>query len=294
VDPFVLAVAETYYSGHRAWHVAEYETGTDSYLSDPMIGVPTIWPYSGTGIHTHHNSEDRPETIDERSLSDLTIIGATYLYTLAEADDRSLPFFAQLTSDWTHKMLHEHLTAAIDMAARSSGDERVRQVQAGFDQLEYVSQRCLLGIRSLRRLSQSKLCSKKVTCLEQDFLKDVQAARQKLRDLELRTPKPGVSSLVLRPDEAGAEQTKQLVVLRKRFGTITLDDLPMDQREGFPSGAWAEVPVKALYWCDGHRTVDEVIRLTSLETGVADFDFLGYFQFLAKHGYVELIHQTSH
>jgi len=45
--------------------------------------------------------------------------------------------------------------------------------------------------------------------------------------------------------------------------------------------------VKALYWCDGHRTLAEVIRLTRLEVGPTEFDFVAYFRFLEKNGYVE-------
>ena len=55
-----------------------------------------------------------------------------------------------------------------------------------------------------------------------------------------------------------------------------------------PSGAWAAVPTIALYWCDGKRNLAEVARLTRLELGPTDFDFVGYFRFLAKHGYVEI------
>ena len=42
--------------------------GTDTFLSDPAIGVPTVWPYSSSGVHTHHNSEDTPDDVDPRSL----------------------------------------------------------------------------------------------------------------------------------------------------------------------------------------------------------------------------------
>ena len=82
VDAFILKVASTYYKGKRPFHSKEYATGTDTYLSDPMIGIPTVWPYSGTGVHSHHNSADRPETVDPRSLRDLTILSAAYLYYL--------------------------------------------------------------------------------------------------------------------------------------------------------------------------------------------------------------------
>ncbi len=47
------------------------------------------------------------------------------------------------------------------------------------------------------------------------------------------------------------------------------------------------VPTTALYWCDGHRNLAEVIHLTRMELGPTNFDFVGYFRFLRKRGYVE-------
>ena len=76
---------------------------------------------------------------------------------------------------------------------------------------------------------------------------------------------------------------------RKRFGTLPLDDVAPDQREGQPNGAWADTPVKALYWCDGRRTLAEVIKLTQLEVGSTNFDLVKYFRFLEKKGYVEFV-----
>src|SRR5919108_5556770 len=78
-----------------------------------------------------------------------------------------------------------------------------------------------------------------------------------------------------------------IIVKRKRFGTIPLDDLPEGQREGYPAAGFSGTPVTALYWCDGRRTLADVIRLTRLELGPTDFDFVGYFRFLEKHGYVD-------
>ena len=73
------------------------------------------------------------------------------------------------------------------------------------------------------------------------------------------------------------------------MGTITLDDLPQDQREGYPAASFWSVPVAALYWCDGKRNLAEVIRLTELEMGPQKLDFVGYFKFLKKHGYVDFV-----
>jgi hypothetical protein len=49
------------------------------------------------------------------------------------------------------------------------------------------------------------------------------------------------------------------------------------------------VPTIALYWCDGHRNLAEVIQLTRMELGPSDFDFVGYFRFLRKKGYVDFV-----
>ena len=85
------------------------------------------------------------------------------------------------------------------------------------------------------------------------------------------------------------DKAARIVVKRKRFGTLPLDDMPTDQREGYPSGAWESIPITALYWCDGRRSLAEVIHLTRMELGPTDFDFIGYFRFLRKHGYVDFL-----
>ena len=67
----------------------------------------------------------------------------------------------------------------------------------------------------------------------------------------------------------------------------------MKKREGYPAAGFAGTPVKALYWCDGQRSLAEVIRLTRLELGPTDFDFVGYFRFPEKYGYVEFVKLTT-
>ena len=84
-------------------------------------------------------------------------------------------------------------------------------------------------------------------------------------------------------------EAARIVVRRKRFGTITLDEIHPDEREGYPSGAWDGTVIAALYWCDGHRNLADVIRLTRGELGVEKFDFMGYFKFLRRRGYVDFV-----
>src|SRR5437764_410183 len=85
-DAFILRVAEEYFPRvGRPWHEHAFMTGTDTYLGEPMVNVPTVWGYSGSGVHTHHNSEDTPDRVDPRSLGDITAVNAAFLYYLANA-----------------------------------------------------------------------------------------------------------------------------------------------------------------------------------------------------------------
>lgn len=72
-----------------------------------------------------------------------------------------------------------------------------------------------------------------------------------------------------------------------------MDDLPVDQREGYPASSFWGPTVSALYWCDGKRNLAEVIKLTTLEMGLQtqSFDWVGYFRFLQRNGYVDFVRQ---
>jgi alcohol dehydrogenase (cytochrome c) len=215
-DAFTVKLAETYFPrANRKWAWKEFMPGTDAFLGEPSIGIPTVWPYSGTGVHTHHNSADRPETVDPRSLRDLIVMNGAYLYYFATAGERQAQWLAQLARSWGEQ---RKLPALI------------------IDQM----------VQSTARLAGK--------------------------------PVP--------PTPSGGSG---IVVRRKRFGTIPLDDLSPGERRGYPNGAWVTHPTLALYWADGKRGLDEIIRLTTAEAGETKFDFEGYFRFLAEKGYVELV-----
>ena len=100
VDAFILKVAEDYFPSidlgfhdycigkvGRPWHGHRYMAWSDGYLSDPAIGVADVAISSDSGVETHHNSEDTPNRIDPRSLRDLSVVDATFLYYLANAGE---------------------------------------------------------------------------------------------------------------------------------------------------------------------------------------------------------------
>jgi hypothetical protein len=244
VDPFILKVAEAYLPKvGRPWHAMPFTPGTDSYLGEPLVGIPTTWAYSGTGVVTHHNAEDTPDRVDQRSLRDITIVDAAFLYYLANAGETEARWLADISGDYWR--------------ARAGGgsDEKAA----------YAADRQRQAVLSVVRLAPAD-------------------RRDGLRASLLGSLGPPHAA----PKPKGNGSIDGIVVVRKRFGTLPLDDLPPDQREGFPNGAWDTPAITALYWCDGRRTPGEVKKLTELELGPVQLDLDAYFRFLARHGYVEI------
>lgn len=289
-DAFILKVASAYYGDKRPFHSKEYTTGTDTYLSDPMIGIPTVWPYSGTGVHSHHNSADKPETVDTRSLRDLTILSAAYLYYLAAAGDSEAAWLAELALTRGQQQIATAIGSILDAVPGADTRQLAEFLREGRSRIDYFRDRAQQAVRSAFRLSVSQPAW--INGLEDTLSQSARLQAQRLEtSVQRRAEELGVAKIQPAPERADPqlEEARNVIVKRKRFGTLPLDDIASDQREGQPSGAWADTPVKALYWCDGRRTLTEVIRLTRLEVGSTDFDLVKYFRFLEKKGYVEFV-----
>jgi hypothetical protein len=309
VDAFVLKLAEDYFStvdpgGHnsyvhmvgRPWHWAPFATGTDSYLGDPTIGVPNVWVYAGSGVETHHNSEDTPARVDPRSVRDLAVVDAVFLYYLANAGREEATWLAKLSESRGDDLILRSVDSYLDRIAAATNAQQLGAVlkEAG-QKTDYLVGRGVQAIDSVQRLPPESDRAALETSLaplaeqlrqfgDQQSLLVQSAVRARAEALGVRSPvEPGETA---KPEAAVAAT---IVVKRLRFGTITLDDLAPDQREGFPSGAWDVPVITALYWCDGRRTLAEVIHLTQMELGPTQVDFVGYFRFLRKHGYVEFV-----
>ncbi|HLM98095.1 MAG TPA: M28 family peptidase [Bryobacteraceae bacterium] len=297
VDAFVLHVAELYFpTVSRPWHWHEFMVGTDTYLAELTVGVPTVWPYSGTGVTTHHNSEDTPDKVDVRSLRDLVIVNATYLYTLASAGEADIFWLAELAANRGHEQILSAAAPFIDGALHApSGQELSRLLARGTEKIHYSVNRETQSVLSVLRLvgaSSADSARPTLRPLAEDLKHygDAQVARLRAAANQ-RASQIGLTQAVEPRMEADRQQDEaaHIVVKRKRFGTIPLDEIHPDEREGYPSGAWDETVIAALYWCDGERNLADVIRLTRLDLNAGDkFDFVGYFKFLERHGYVEL------
>jgi hypothetical protein len=267
IDSLVLRIADVWLSKlrpPRPYHWAEFMTGTDTWLAEPMAGVPTVWPYSGTGVHSHHNSEDRPETVDSRSLRDVTAINASFLYFIAGAGEPEARWLAELALDRGYEQV---------LAARAKG---LAHIDYAVDRESHA----VLSVMGLVPMERRPPVRESLQGLLDDLRRF--GADQSARVRNLGAP----LEPALDPQLAEAAR---MVIKRMRLGTIPLDELAPDGREGYPSGAWDSIPIIALYWCDGRRNLAEVIGLTRLELGPVKFDFVGYFRFLQRRGFVEIL-----
>ena len=294
-DAFILRVAEDYFSKiGRAWQWHVFGTGTDSYLGEPTIGVPTVWAYSGNDVNTpHHSSADTTDRVDPRSLRDLSVVTAAYLYYLANADEAEALWLATVSQTRGYQQILDATSPYLDRMADANGLGQLSQVLGeARDKISYTVARQTQAVYSVLRLVPEARRDEAKAALdplakELTQFGDEQSERIGMA-VGLRERVLGihyfVESVDMTPDPAST-----IVVKRKRFGTIPMDDLPPDKWEGWPSGAWDLIPITALYWCDGHRTLAEIIHLTRMEQGPTDFDFVGYFRFLRDHGYVEFV-----
>lgn len=297
-DAFIGKVADQYLSKiGRSWRWHAFGTGTDSYLGDPTINVPTIWAYSGNDVHTpHHSSADTPDRVDVRSLRDLAIVAAAYLYYLANAEEPQALWLATLSQTRGYQQILDAASPYMDQIAEASdasqltkswgeADERIayslgRQTQAVYSVLSLIDK----PRQERARAALDPLARQLVEFGKTQADRISSAAEGRAMQFgDSVAIKPAL------PPDPEAAVASTIVVKRKRFGTIPLDDLPRSQWQGYPSGAWSLVPITALYWCDGHRNLAEVIHLTRLEQGPTQLDFVGYFRFLRDHGYVEFV-----
>jgi hypothetical protein len=289
VDAFMLHLAGAYFPlVRRPWHARPFMTGTDTYLSEPMVGIPTTWGYSGTGVETHHNSEDTPDRVDTRSLRDVATVTAAFVYYLAAAGETDVEWLGQLAATRGYGQILESVTPALEAIATAPDAAHLRQaLRDGADRANYATERQQQAVRSAARLA-PRLAPVLETLA--GSLREFQSAQvRRLRAAaNRRGAQLGLAPPVTPADASFDPVAATMVVRRKRFGTIPMDDLPTAQWEGFPSGAWDTRVITALYWCDGKRTLDEVARLTRQELGPDRFDYVAYFRFLARHGYVDI------
>jgi len=156
-DAFITKVADQYFSQiGRAWHWHAFATGTDSYLGEPTIDVPTIWAYSGNNVNTpHHSSADTPDRVDARSLRDLSIVTAAYLYYLANAEEPEALWLGMVSQTRGYQQILDAASPFLDQIAEAGdGSQLARVLGKAGDRIAYSVGRQTQAVYSVLRLLQ--------------------------------------------------------------------------------------------------------------------------------------------
>jgi hypothetical protein len=285
VDALTLRLAEEYYpSVGRPWRWMEHRSTTDNFLGDPSIGIPTVMPYGGYGVLAHHNSGDTPETVDPKSLRDMMVMNAAYAYFIAAAGPAEKRWMAELALTRAYSQLSNAGEKLLDQtAAAKNGEALGRLLHSSRERMDYLLERETQSVRSAADLKEG--LAELASFSQQQKARLERAVHEQAQALGVAQVQP--------VKRAPNPEARKIVVRRKRMGNITLDDLPREKRENFPAASFWGVPMSALYWCDGKRDLEEVIRLTELEMGPQQFNFVGYFKFLEKNGYVEFVQPSA-
>jgi hypothetical protein len=298
-DALIVRVTENFYAGmpRRSPGWVPYRPTTDTYYSDPTIGVPTVAARGGTGVSVHHTSADTVDMVDPRSLRDLSSMIAVYLYFLAAAGDDEIPWLAEIAVTRGYENMIRAAAPHLDRII-STGDAATvgRELYWAVAKIEHSADRDREAVLSALRLGSAGRRDEIRRSLDplleslQRFSDDQSQRLRRAADrrvTQLGAPTP--VEVIALPSDPKRVEASQMIVKRKRIGAVTLDDLPLEDRKGFPGFAGNPSPVPIFFWCDGQRTLEEVIRLIELEQGPLDFDFVGYVKFLADKGYIELI-----
>jgi hypothetical protein len=289
VDAFALRLAEEYYPMvDRPYTWSEYNRGaynggTDDDLGEPMINIPTASPHGGHGIPAHHTSFDTPAQVDPKSVRDLAVMNAAYAYFIAAAGPDQMDWMAKLAVERGYDQINTATGNSLDLvAAAQDADSLGRLLYWETARVDYDLTRETKAVKQAANLPQELDALASFATAQKARIES--AVQERATKLHLGTIQPMAPKI--------DPEAEKIVVRRRRMGTITLDDIPPGQREGFPaSGFWAPTTA-ALFWCDGKRNLAEVIQLTELELDPQDhFDWVGYFKFLQRHGYVDFVQQ---
>jgi hypothetical protein len=264
-----------------------------------MIGIPTTRVKMHNGSHLHHNSMDTIATVDPRTLRELSILNAAFLYFLADAGFEDVPMLAKLTFDWGMKNILDETERATDSIMNADNGESLGEaLDEGLERIEYYTGLRKESLRSIKRIVEANksdefdiIIARYIDSMD-DFGKKMRKHIELLAD---DSAKRNSIRIVLPQKELGPWEKEAVTLIPKRFHPVTLffAEIPPEEWVEVKSSPhwwsptnWAET---SYWWCDGKRDLNTIKRLIELEAGqpVRNFDLIRYYKFLEKYNYVE-------
>jgi len=286
------------YAPNRLWRIRPYSSGIDNFFCEPLIGVPTNAISMNNGGHLHHNSMDTIEKTDPRTLAELTVLNAAYLYYMADAGYPELKVITRLAFDRGVAVILDKAKEMQNRIARADdGVSLGRILFDGTRAIEYytgLQKQALAGIERIVADDEKKDTRKYLS----KYLKDIDAfgemQAKRFADEVKETAKERSIKIVKYRKPDGEWEREAATIVPKRFhvGTMSYDGIPAGELIGSPrwwsAGNWAAA---SYWWCDGKRNLNDIKELVELEAGtpMRNFDLIEFFKFLEKYGMVAFV-----
>jgi len=302
-DAVLEEIARKYYSAYERQRVFRTSTykNADNLFCDPMIGVPSNWIKMNNGNDLHHNSKDTIDKLDIRSLRDISILNALFMYYVADAGIEDIDFLAGLVRDRGLKIIVDTYSEMCDRLD-NAGDGLTlgRVLHDGTKAITYYSGLQAKALYSIERIvsESNKKQAHKILVNYAEKIEDLgKLMAQQFRDAVEEKAKAESVKIVKYDKKDGAWETEAATIKPKRnyIGVYSLQSIPVDEWvevRGDPhwwgATTWAS---SSLWWCDGNRNLNEIKELCELEAGVPirNFDLINYYKFLEKFDMVEFV-----
>jgi aminopeptidase YwaD len=263
-----------------------FSGGSDHYiLSDPKVGVPTPmiiqWPDK-----YYHTSQDTIDKVSPEMLATVGVLTATYGYWLANAGQHEAEWLAhEMTARFKRQVMQQVQDA---LAAGPNGGKESSSGSTLKREISFLAGRhseALATVRRLANVDAGPFQAESAAFVEQELKRAVAFLGYKA----LAPTAP--------PSGEWEEKAASLIPMRKYRGPLSLGDLLVkaEDREAlyrlnqeYPKFGYT-LPVLALYWVDGERSLSEVADLLEMETGMRMTEpLVKHFEFLSRIGGIEL------
>ena len=276
VDILLEEIAKSYLTPKRhlpVWKLFSF-AGGDSLPSDPFFNIPM--PYLYQPCHTiWHTSIDTSEKLLPESLKWSAVVGATYLYFLANSGYKEASWLAEKVCEKYQKKL------VSVKAPDKSGNYKFSCSRSIHRAKHYQRDRGMQALNSTRKLLTDKE-KKKIKPTLSILTKDINSQTTVLR----KEPK------IKKSKKLTSLEKKASKMIPKRLipGILTLQTLPEEMKDSCKWGPGYQVLVKPILWTDGKRNILEIAELLHLETNreIDLKDLVDCYEFLEKYGYVKI------
>jgi hypothetical protein len=289
------------YSPSKLWTTRPFMSGLDNFFGEPSIGVPLNAVTMNNGGHLHHNSTDTIDKVDPRTLRDLSILNAVYLYYMANASFEDVSFLAGLAFDKAANVIVEKKRGfASRLAAARDGAEVGKILAEGTKAIYYYTGLEQKMVSSIERIVSTDRRPEARTLLLR-YVDDVadfgrRIALQFQEEVKNKAKAQSIDVVQFAGiDSIWAREASLIIPKRTKVGSLTLDGIPVEEwKEVRSSPSWwstNDFAAASYFWCDGTRNLKEIRELVELEAGVPvrNFDLIAYFRFLEKYKMVEFV-----